>query len=72
MYYAGSQKPEDSFIVKQNGIARQGEDYFEVFISGKGYPHALAHVSSRVTRKVTIDPKKIGNNEESSQKSASS
>ena len=53
-------------MVKQNGIARQGEDYFEVFISGKGYPHALAHVSSRVTRKVTVDPKKIGVNEESS------
>lgn len=30
------------------------EDWFEVFISGKGYPHTLANISSKTVKQVII------------------
>ena len=69
LYYAGSSRPEDNFMVKSGALVRQGEEWFEVFVSGKGFPHSLAHVSSKVTRKVTVDLRKLGGNgDENSQK----
>ena len=31
------------------------EDWFEVFISGKGYPHNLANISSKTVKQVILD-----------------
>ncbi|CDW85721.1 UNKNOWN [Stylonychia lemnae] len=31
-----------------------GEEWFEVFITGKGVPHSLAYISSRVMKKVNV------------------
>lgn len=38
---------------------RNGEEWFEVFISGKNFPYGLAHVSSKVSKTVTVDLSKI-------------
>jgi len=35
------------------------EEWFEVFISGKNFAHSLTRISSKVTRKVTMDTSKI-------------
>ena len=51
-------------MVKSNGMVRQGEEWFEVFVSGKSFPHSLVHVSSKVTRKISIDSRKLTGNAE--------
>ena len=73
LYYAGGSRQEDNFMVKSNGMVRQGEEWFEVFVSGKGFPHSLVHVSSKVTRKISVDSRKLTGNadEEKDSQSAS-
>ena len=42
-----------------NRSVRNGEEWFEVFISGKNFPYGLAHVSSKVSKTVTVELSKI-------------
>ena len=56
LYHTGGIKAEEV------GPSRKGftnEEWFEVFISGKNFPHNLAQVSSKVTKKVTVDISKL-------------
>jgi hypothetical protein len=45
LYHTGNCRTEESTLKVQN-------EWFEVFIAGKSFPHHLAHVSSKVARKV--------------------
>ena len=35
-----------------------GEEWFEVFISGKNFPYGLAHISSKVSKQIKVDLRK--------------
>lgn len=65
LYHAGSgAKPEENnFMVRgtteTNRAIRNGEEWFEVFISGKNYPYGLAHISSKIAKQVTVDLRKL-------------
>lgn len=52
LYHTGGSRCEQQITVKQT---HEGEDVFEVFISGKGFMHHLAHVSSKVAREEKRD-----------------
>jgi hypothetical protein len=51
LYHTGK-GAEENLLVK--GGRFTSEEWFEVFISGKSFAHSLAHISSKVTKKVTV------------------
>ena len=52
LYHTGASRCEDRIIVKST---LDGDDLFEVFISGKNFMHHLAHVSSKIVREEKRD-----------------
>ena len=42
-----------------NRTVRNGEEWFEVFISGKNFPYGLAHISSKIAKQVNVDLRKL-------------
>lgn len=40
---------------KDNNPKKSNEEWFEVFVSGKSFPHNLAHISSKVTKKMSLN-----------------
>ena len=65
LYHAGaaSRPEENNFMVRgsseTNKSIRNGEEWFEVFVSGKGFPYGLAHISSKISKQVKVDMRKI-------------
>ena len=65
LYHAGSgstKSDENNFMVRgsteTNRAIRNGEEWFEVFISGKNFPYGLAHISSKVSKQIKVDLRK--------------
>ena len=44
-----------AFSAAGSSAVQPSEDWFEVFISGKGYPHNLANISSKTVKQVILD-----------------
>lgn len=65
LYHAGaaSRPDENSYMVRgsneTNKSIRNGEEWFEVFVSGKGFPYGLAHISSKISKQVKVDLRKV-------------
>ena len=51
LYHTGK-GAEETLQVKSGRFSN--EEWFEVFISGKSFAHSLAHISSKVAKKVTV------------------
>lgn len=61
LYHTGNNRTEEiAMQAKRNRFFQSPqqvscEDWFEVFISGKGYPHDLANISSKTIKQIIID-----------------